>query len=59
MPYKTAIRLVGVARNPANGFPARLLVQATHDKQYDVAIIVSQDSDYGPAVKLAKLIAKG
>ena len=35
------------------------LVQATHDKQYDVAIIVSQDSDYGPAVKLAKLIAKG
>ena len=33
-------------------------MQATHDKQYDVAIIVSQDSDYGPAVKLAKLIAK-
>ena len=26
MPYKTVIRLIGVARNPANGFPARLLV---------------------------------
>ena len=26
MPFKTGIRLLGVARNPANGFPARLLV---------------------------------
>ena len=25
MPHKTGIRLIGVARNPANGFPARLL----------------------------------
>ena len=25
MPYRTVIRLLGVARNPANGFPARLL----------------------------------
>ena len=25
MPYKTGIRLIGVARNPANGFPAKLL----------------------------------
>ena len=25
MPYKTGIRLLSVARNPANGFPARLL----------------------------------
>ena len=25
MLYKTVIRLLGVARNPANGFPARLL----------------------------------
>ena len=25
MPFKTGIRLLGVARNPANGFPARLL----------------------------------
>ena len=28
MPYKTGIRLLGVARNPANGFPARLLNQS-------------------------------
>ena len=28
MPYKTGIRLLGVARNPANGFPARLLGSA-------------------------------
>ena len=27
MPYKTGIRLLGVARNPANGFPARLLAE--------------------------------
>ena len=26
IPHKTGIRLSGVARNPANGFPARLLV---------------------------------
>ena len=25
MPYKTGLGLLGVARNPANGFPARLL----------------------------------
>ena len=29
MPYKTGIRLLGVARNPANGFPARLLGPGT------------------------------
>ena len=33
------------------------LVQATHERRYDVAIIVSQDSDFGPAVRLAKQIA--
>ena len=27
MPYKTGTRLLGVARNPANGFPARLLAR--------------------------------
>ena len=27
MPHKTIIRLSGVARNPANGFPARLLAE--------------------------------
>ena len=35
------------------------LVQATHDQRYDVAIIVSQDSDFGPAVLLSKQIAQG
>ena len=34
------------------------LVQATHDQRYEAAIIVSQDSDFGPAVRLAKQIAK-
>ena len=33
------------------------LVQATHERRYQVAIIVSQDSDFGPAVKLCKSIA--
>ena len=62
MSCKTAIRLVGVARNQANGFPARLLaidlIQATYEKRYEVAIIVSKDSDFGPAVALAKVIAE-
>ena len=34
------------------------LVQATHEARYDCAIIVSQDWDFGPAVRLAKTIAK-
>ena len=34
------------------------LVQATHEKRYDAAIIVSQDADFGPAVRLAKGIAR-
>lgn len=34
------------------------LVRATYEQQYDVAILVSQDSDFGPAVKLAKEIAR-
>ena len=34
------------------------LVQATHEQRYDVAIIVSQDWDFGPAVRLAKAIAQ-
>ena len=33
------------------------LVQATHEQRYEVAIIVSQDSDFGPAVSLSKQIA--
>ena len=35
------------------------LVEATHDQRYEVAIILSQDSDFGPEVHLAKNIASG
>ena len=34
------------------------LVQATHEQRYETAIIVSQDWDFGPAVALAKDVAK-
>ena len=35
------------------------LIQATYESRYEAALIVSQDSDFGPAVRLAKQIAKG
>lgn len=34
------------------------LIRLTYEQKYDAAIIVSQDWDFGPAVALAKLIAK-
>ena len=34
------------------------LARATYERRYEVAIIVSQDSDFGPAVRLAKEIAQ-
>jgi uncharacterized LabA/DUF88 family protein len=34
------------------------LIRYTYEKSYDVAIIVSQDWDFGPAIWLAKQIAK-
>ena len=34
------------------------LVQATHELRYETAIIVSQDWDFGPAVRLAKSVAQ-
>lgn len=34
------------------------LVQATYEQRFDVVIIVSQDSDFGPAVRLSKEIAQ-
>ena len=34
------------------------LVEATHEGRYDAAIVVSQDADFGPAVRLAKRIAQ-
>jgi hypothetical protein len=35
------------------------LIKLTYEMAYDVALIVSQDCDFGPAVKLAKEIARG
>ena len=35
------------------------LIRLTYERSYDVAVIVSQDSDFVPAVKLAKEIARG
>lgn len=34
------------------------LARLTYEQQYEVAIIVSQDLDFGPAVRLAKIVAK-
>ena len=34
------------------------LVQATHERRFESAIIISQDSDFGPAVRLALRIAR-
>lgn len=34
------------------------LVRTTYDREYDAILIVSQDWDYGPAVRLAKKIAR-
>ena len=34
------------------------LIKLTYDQEYEIAIIVSQDWDFGPAVKMAKTIAK-
>jgi uncharacterized LabA/DUF88 family protein len=35
------------------------LINLTYRNEYDLAILVSQDWDFGPAVNLAKVIAKG
>ncbi len=35
------------------------LINLTYRNDYDVAILVSQDWDFGPAVSLAKVIARG
>jgi hypothetical protein len=34
------------------------LIRMTYEQAYEAAIIISQDADFGPAVKLAKEIAK-
>ena len=35
------------------------LVRATYEQRYEAAIIVSQDWDFGPAVRLAKEVVQG
>ena len=34
------------------------LAQAAHERRYDIAIIISRDADFGPAVRLARQIAE-
>jgi len=34
------------------------LIKLTYEQRYDVALLVSQDWDFGPAIKLAKQIAR-
>ena len=48
MPNKTGLRLVDVARNPANGFPARLLGMGVEDLFHHV-LAVLHDSSYREA----------
>ena len=58
--YRGRVRGEGNAPKQEKGVDVSLaidLVQATYQRRYDVAIIVSQDSDFGPAVLLAKQIA--
>ena len=35
------------------------LIRLTYEREFDVAVIVSQDSDFVPVVRLAKDVAKG
>ena len=34
------------------------LIRATYEKRFEAAIIVSRDSDFGPAVRMSKDIAR-
>ena len=43
MPYKTVIHLLGVARNPANGFPARLLALRSIENGYGAYFVRAYD----------------
>ena len=55
MPFQSGIRLLGVARNPANGFPARLLGYPTW---YDVDRIRTEHVTEvdGRAIPIASLV---
>ena len=39
VPYKTGIRLLDVAQNPADGFPARLLVRRRMDHGHPINLM--------------------
>lgn len=59
--YRGRVRGAGNDNKQEKGVDVSLttdLIRATYESEYDVAIIVGQDSDFGPAVKLAKQIAK-
>ena len=45
MPHKTGIRLIGVAQNQGNGFPARLLVRNLRNILEDAPQVVSDAAD--------------
>lgn len=56
--YKGRINSVGHEK----GVDVRIavdLIRLTYEQKYEVAMIISQDWDFGPAVRLAKEIAKG
>jgi len=56
--YKGRINSVGREK----GVDVRIavdLIRLTYEQRYEVAMIVSQDWDFGPAVRLAKEIARG
>ena len=55
MPHKTIIRLSGVARNPANGFPARLLGYILIPHRAAVMILVAEQQDAGVGLLLGCL----
>ena len=62
MPHKTIIRLSGVARNPANGFPARLLgleVTTNYPKAKNLARIcfLGYDPDIASSAAESALLA--
>ncbi len=55
MPYKTGIRLLGVARNPANGFPARLLGSGFDDSRGLFPVLMIPGADiHDVGVELVK-----
>ena len=58
MPYKTVIRLLVVARNPTNGFPARLLEDARfyHWHNYEKTYLTKMANSHGLAPDLVSQV---